>query len=370
MFANRIVFAFAALLLCSLAPAQDQVPVERYNVTRTDDLQVTIRLGADGARGGNQLLLLFQMNNGSTRKFDLNRSREEWAGNSEHRVEVAVQPPIVYADIARIGVEWHGSRGDLLQEQDDVDLAQMTIDSRATGASAVIMNGRRVGIGAIQNVRLENDQTFWGGGVRPLIHGVSVCQSDVACDDGVFCNGAEHCAPGNPNANHLGCVVRPPPCGAGQLCNEQNNSCSVACVDRDGDGHLSASCGGDDCDDNDSNRYPGNVEVLDAADHDEDCDVNTHGFYRGPSSSQICDGRDAVLLVDAREQFTPARCVTGTVCVQQPNGEGVCMVEPPGYQPPTRATAPRGPQQAPPAGNILRIPPGVKPGTKPTPQKP
>jgi hypothetical protein len=179
MFANRIVFAFAALLLCSLAPAQDQVPVERYNVTRTDDLQVTIRLGADGARGGNQLLLLFQMNNGSTRKFDLNRSREEWAGNSEHRVEVAVQPPIVYADIARIGVEWHGSRGDLLQEQDDVDLAAMTIDSRATGANAVIMNGRRVGIGAIQNVRLENDQTFWGGGVRPLIHGVSVCQSVI-----------------------------------------------------------------------------------------------------------------------------------------------------------------------------------------------
>lgn len=370
MIANRNILAIAALLLSGLVLAQDDVPIQRYGVTHTDDLRVTIRLGADGARGGNQLLLLFQMRNGSTRKFDLNRSREEWAGGSERTVEVSVQPPIAYADIARVGVEWHGSRGDLLQEQDDVDLASMVVNSRAVGASAVIMNGRRVSVASIQNVRLENDQTYWAGGVSPRIHGVGHCDSDAACDDGVFCNGAEHCAPGDPNANSVGCIVRPAPCGPGQLCDERAQSCRVSCVDNDGDGHLAASCGGDDCDDNDSNRYPGNVEILDAADHDEDCDVNTHGFYRGPSSSQICDGRDAVLLVDAREQFTPARCVTGTVCVQQPNGEGVCMVEPPGYQAPTRATAPRGPQQAPPAGNILKFPPGVTPGTKPKPLKP
>ena len=370
MIANKNILALAALLSCGVAMAQDNVPVERYDVRHTDGLKVTVRLGPDGARGGNQMLLLFEMKNGSVRKFDLNRTREEWPGNSSRTVEVAVQPPVVYADIARIGVEWHGSRGDLLQEQDDTDLAEMMIDSRAIGASAVIMNGRRVGIGAIQNVRLENDQTLWAGGVRPQIHGVGVCATDSACNDGSFCNGVEHCAPGDPNANYMGCITQPPPCAAGQQCDERYDICTVACEDKDNDGHNALSCGGDDCDDNDSNRYPGNVEILDAADHDEDCDVNTHGFYRGPSSSQICDGRDAVVLVDAREQFTSARCVTGTVCVQQPNGEGVCMVEPPGYQAPTRAITPRGPQQAPPAGNVLKFPQGVKPGTKLKPLKP
>lgn len=48
--------------------------------------------------------------------------------------------------------------------------------------------------------------------------------------------------------------------------------------DVDGDGHSSLICGGDDCDDNDANRYPGNVEVCDGDFHDEDCDSATFGL--------------------------------------------------------------------------------------------
>ena len=48
--------------------------------------------------------------------------------------------------------------------------------------------------------------------------------------------------------------------------------------DADGDGRLSLAHGGDDCDDNDANRFPGNVEVADTANHDEDCDASTFGF--------------------------------------------------------------------------------------------
>lgn len=53
----------------------------------------------------------------------------------------------------------------------------------------------------------------------------------------------------------------------------------AACpCDCDGDGHDAlVGCGGDDCDDGDPNRYPGNVEVCDASDHDEDCDSSTFG---------------------------------------------------------------------------------------------
>ena len=38
-----------------------------------------------------------------------------------------------------------------------------------------------------------------------------------------------------------------------------------------------STCGGDDCDDGNANRYPGNVEVCDAEGVDEDCDPSTLG---------------------------------------------------------------------------------------------
>jgi hypothetical protein len=49
-------------------------------------------------------------------------------------------------------------------------------------------------------------------------------------------------------------------------------------IDADGDGHASYADGGDDCDDSDPDRYPGNVEVCDVINHDEDCDYTTGGF--------------------------------------------------------------------------------------------
>lgn len=49
-------------------------------------------------------------------------------------------------------------------------------------------------------------------------------------------------------------------------------------IDADGDGHASYADGGDDCDDSDPDRYPGNTEVCDLGAHDEDCDYSTGGF--------------------------------------------------------------------------------------------
>ncbi|MEO0398549.1 MAG: putative metal-binding motif-containing protein [Pseudomonadota bacterium] len=106
------------------------------------------------------------------------------------------------------------------------------------------------------------------------------------CDDGLFCNGLERCLPGDPNATTIrrpqyvvsGCVRATNPCGsaAGQ-CNENTDRCGVECADADGDGSQDAACGGDDCDDNNPNRYPGNVEVCDVYGIDEDCDPRTWG---------------------------------------------------------------------------------------------
>ena len=106
------------------------------------------------------------------------------------------------------------------------------------------------------------------------------CANDLDCDDGVFCNGVERCMPGAAGANALGCI--PPAgvaCRATQVCNESAARCQSDCgraPDADGDGHRAAECGGDDCDDSDANRFPGNAEVCDPS-HDEDCALTTVG---------------------------------------------------------------------------------------------
>ncbi len=107
------------------------------------------------------------------------------------------------------------------------------------------------------------------------------CGTDIDCDDGLFCNGAESCAPASLSADIDGCVPGAAPCSPGETCEEADELCLSECDrsgDADGDGHLSIDCGGDDCDDSDANRYPGNVEVCDPGSHDEDCNPETFGF--------------------------------------------------------------------------------------------
>ncbi len=114
------------------------------------------------------------------------------------------------------------------------------------------------------------------------------CASDLACDDGLFCTGLERCSPGAEGADDFGCLPGPgDPCIGGQVCGEEEDRCLTQCEetsDADGDGHASVDCGGDDCDDSDANRYPGNVVVCDTTLepptldlHDEDCDPTTIG---------------------------------------------------------------------------------------------
>ncbi|MEM9075178.1 MAG: MopE-related protein, partial [Myxococcota bacterium] len=120
-----------------------------------------------------------------------------------------------------------------------------------------------------------------------------VCESDDECDDGLFCNGIERCAPEQTGASVLGCVSVPPPCAA-DVCSEERG-CVLRCdTDRDGDGAIARTCGGMDCDDRDGRRYPGAAEVCDSSGHDEDCNPMTFGFVDrdgdGWPSSSCCNG--------------------------------------------------------------------------------
>ena len=131
-----------------------------------------------------------------------------------------------------------------------------------------------------------------------------VCTETADCDDGLFCTGAEVCNPSDPTADPDGCVRPGQRCmRLGEVCSEELMRCVVCSPstpsegwDIDGDGAISIVCGGDDCDDADPNRFPGNTEVCDPDGVDEDCDPTTFGTTDidgdGEVSSACCNVDD------------------------------------------------------------------------------
>lgn len=126
------------------------------------------------------------------------------------------------------------------------------------------------------------------------------CASDRDCNDGLFCNGAERCAPRDIFANSCGCTWSASvACVGEQVCDEVANACRPCDTDADGDGSIAAECGGSDCDDADADRFGGNTEICDATNHDEDCNPATFGTLDddgdGEVSAQCCNGSGADL---------------------------------------------------------------------------
>jgi hypothetical protein len=171
------------------------------------------------------------------------------------------------------------------------------------------------------------------------------CTVDQECQDDSFCNGQEQC--------DGTCIRAPlPGCMAGEQCDEANDRCIVHRTDADSDGHNSQATGGDDCDDYDRNAFPGNTEVWDDADHDEDCNAYSHGVpavfgtVGAPGRGQACSGEKVIVLTrsaDGTDTFSETSCGAGMAC----GGSGVCVSSAAGYSPPPSWPLPQGNQAHP-----------------------
>jgi hypothetical protein len=106
------------------------------------------------------------------------------------------------------------------------------------------------------------------------------CAIDADCEDGLFCTGVESCVAGRCESERVVCDDGIE-C-TNDYCSEERGRCESDPPDADGDGFGDIACLddrgdplGDDCDDTNAGRFPGNRESCDL--DDEDCDLETRG---------------------------------------------------------------------------------------------
>lgn len=200
------------------------------------------------------------------------------------------------------------------------------------------------------------------------------CTKDDDCaylgtNDGQYVHAHGECKPSLAGADRRGCVFVYARCEPFKIPSDTYRNCVLdpgVHPDRDGDGVPAPAWGGEDCDDGDPTRFPGNREVCDAYNHDEDCDPHTHG---GPDSDgdgladgaccnllpggqkfcgTDCDDKNSGLALSAQRcspdgsgkpqvcaidraggaqvpAWSARECGSGTTCHAQPNGTGSCF---------------------------------------------
>jgi hypothetical protein len=234
----------------------------------------------DDLRAGSAAWVVLRMTDGKEQLIALTGNGERLADDTRKNVRVAPSGKYNWGDVDQVGIRFRPNRGSGTTRADDW---HMRYSLGVAGCPApgspppqtlcVSVNGA----GAFEGDRGE--QTIWA----PVRLSGNQCSRDVECDaDALFCNDlAYECRAAANNFRVKVCARLATPvkaCGGG-ACTEAEKRCGAAGCrdDKDGDGRISVACGGDDCDDTDRRRYPGNPEVCDNNGLDEDCNFSTIG---------------------------------------------------------------------------------------------
>lgn len=262
-----VLFALGA----TVALAADDVPVKLELTTQDDDL-----------RAGGEVAFALRMFDGTEQSTVIVRG-ERLPDRTTTTYSVAPKPPYKWSDVKDWGIHARPHPGDGLALQPDHWKVYAVL--RGLGTNCERNTDMLDACFGPRNAALyfEGDTTKW----QPLDAVLGKCRSDSQCNNDNFCGTGgkrlARCAPTNAAADRHGCLRLPAPqsvCLANETCNEQQDRCiAQGCEnpDADQDGHARIACGGDDCDDNDPNRFPGHAEVCDGNGHDEDCNLTTVG---------------------------------------------------------------------------------------------
>ncbi len=156
---------------------------------------------------------------------------------------------------------------------------------------------------------------------------------NVACDNGLFCDGADICDPSDPGSNPVtGCVSSGDPCATGtecnNSCNEAADNCNVsagtACTD---DGNV---CTDDQCDGSGACAHPANTAACDDGLYCNGADTCSGGACDQHAGDPCLGGAECANVCD--DTADSCNVTAGTACTDDGNvctddqcdGSGAC----------------------------------------------
>lgn len=265
-----------AVLAAAFVPVQPARAAA--DVTR---LEVRIVTGEDGASAGNAVELRIREAGKPERRLPLGTG-EAWPKGSTRVIPLTLSTPLDPDAVARLGVWFRGAAG----PPDAWSIASAEVYALRGRERIRLLNATIEGV-----LRREGELSTAERAASTL-----TCVTDVECSDGRSCNGAERCQPGARGADERGCVRGTPlQCPTNEVCIEGQGCRGLG--DATGGGIATGARG---------------AATAPAA------------VSRGASPAvQTCSGAD-VLLTEASGASRLEKCPSGTTCVPQPNGTGIC----------------------------------------------
>jgi hypothetical protein len=275
---TEAVAAVVAVMLCAASAAAVGAS--------TSQLQVRIVTGHLNLPAGSVVELRIHETGRALARYPLTHG-EAWPAGSTRVIPVALPEPLDPAAVTRFGIYYRPPTAGGPWEIANAQVSAITASGGSQSIGTVLAGAIRPGD---ELATVDRD----GGGV---------CRVDADCDDGRMCNGQERCAPGARGADVRGCVAGTPmTCPVNQVCVEGGGCRGVGSA---GAAAASAGFGGD---------LPVTGATAPTAPASDSAAVANQHCLEGGVSVTAADGSVRKLA-----------CPHGTVCVNQPNGAGVCV---------------------------------------------